>query len=64
MSKETIKNAAKPKKVLHLDTPKEPSPRNLLKFPTEPRGLDLFLRNSFRFLRNFKTVCSEGSFGV
>ena len=39
MSNEAIQNSTKPKKVLHLDTPKEPSLRTLLKFRTKSRSL-------------------------
>ena len=36
MLEETIKNSTKPIEVRHLDTAKEPSPRNVFKFPTKP----------------------------
>ena len=66
MSKERIKNSTKPKKVLHLDTLSQPSPRNLFKFRrkkeqivgfrrenTEPEG---FVRSLFRFCTKLKKV--------
>ena len=37
MLKETIENSAKPEKVLHLDTPKEPLLWDLSKFRTKPQ---------------------------
>ena len=57
MSKKSNKNSTKPKMVLHLDTAKEPSLRNLFKFRTK-------LRDLVYFLRNWKRFRSEGSFAV
>ena len=54
-----------PKKVLHLDTAKEPSPRNLFRFRTKPRGLVFFvLRNLLKFCTKLERFRGEGSFAA